>query len=285
MKRVTDNPIEALINAGAEIGEVMMVPYYGCGVQAGLPTDMGDPDMGSMYVPKDLVGDGTIYTIRVRGESMTGFDIREGDTLMVCLQNTARSGDIVIASINGTCTVKTFFEDETGNNWLLPGNPAFEPILLNPDDNNRIAGVVKQIMHESPRISYRECVSIIRQSKKEQKHVISQADIAHALRVACDAMAERGMSGSRPWFAVYRAFTDKDVIARGDYQGFVSLLDSIMGEEAPSINIKDMRANIDVGCFQKPLALWNEANAPVRGKRYHDYLEIAKCTMQALDIY
>lgn len=271
-----------LMRVGLELGEVVKVPYFDCGVQAGVPTDSGNTPSGKMYIPTELLGDGVVYTVTVRGESMIDYDIREGDRLIVHCQRTAESGDIIIARINGACTVKTFFEDEDGDVWLIPGNPDFSPIHLQADDVNEIIGVVKQIIHESPRTSYRDCMRAIKSVKSGRKKGIGNMDIARALRAAYDMIVQRGLSGSRPWFAVYRTFTDRGVVAKGDYAGFTSILENIMGEEMPSINVKDMRANLDVLSFEDPVALWSIDNAPVNNKRFYDYLEIARVTNIAL---
>lgn len=273
---------EELLKIGLELGDVISVPDYECGVQAGLPADHGNMPSGGMFIPEELAAAGSVYTVKVRGESMIDYDIKEGDRLIVHFQSTAESGDIVIAMVNGACTVKTFFEDEDGDLWLIPGNPDFTPIKLLGGDDNRIIGIVKQIIHETPRISYRECVKAIKASKKEHRQQIKMEDIVRALKAAVEAMTERGLSGSRPWFAVYRTFTDRGVIEKGDYTGFVALLENIMGEEAPSINVKDMRGNIDVQSFEKPVSLWSVDDAPVGAKRFYDYLEVAKVTNRAL---
>ena len=272
---------EELLKIGLELGEVVQVPYYECGVQAGIPTESGDVPAGMMLIPKDLYDD-SVITMMVRGESMIAYDIREGDKLIVHVQNTAQSGDIVIAMINGASTVKTYFEDEDGDKWLIPGNPNFTPIQLKPEDNNMITGVVRQIIHESPRTSYRDCAKAIKSVKKEQKRPIKDADIARALKSAMESMEKRGLSGSRPWFAVYRTFTDRGVIEKGDYAGFASLLERVMGDECPTLSTRDMRVNLDIQSFERPVSLWSVDNCPVSSKRFYDLLEVANATNKAL---
>lgn len=272
---------EELLKIGLELGEVVQVPYYECGVQAGIPTECGDVPAGMMLIPKDLYDD-SVITMMVRGESMIAYDIREGDKLIVHVQHTAQSGDIVIAMINGASTVKTYFEDEDGDKWLIPGNPNFTPIQLKPEDDNMITGVVRQIIHESPRTAYRDCARAIKNVKKEQKRIIRDVDIARALKAAIETMQERKLTGSRPWFAVYRTFTDRGIIENGDYSGFTSLLERIIGEECPIISVKDMKQNMDVMSFAHPVSMWTIDNAPVTGKRFYDYLEVANVTNKAL---
>lgn len=279
---MVDELREILNQVGLELGEVIAVPDFDCGVQAGIPREPGDAWPGVSYIPSDLFGDGNLFTVTVRGESMRDYDLKEGDRLMVRMQATAECGDIVIASINGASTVKTYFEDEDGGKWLIPGNEAFDPIELKPEDDNRIVGVVKQIIHETPRTSYRDCMKILKSRKKDSKQVVRNVDIARAFKAAVETMSARGLKGSRPWFAVYRVFVDRSVIEKGDYTGFVAMTEEIMKEDAPTINIKDMRGNVEVLSFDGPVSLWNADNAPVSGKRFYDYLEVAKATKSAL---
>lgn len=78
-------------------------------------------------LPRQLVGDGSLFLLRVTGESMTGAAISDGDWVVVRQQPTADSGDIVAAMIDGEATVKTLKRAE-GETWLLPANPAYSPI-------------------------------------------------------------------------------------------------------------------------------------------------------------
>jgi len=78
-------------------------------------------------LPKQMVGEGTLFLLQVKGESMIEAAICDGDWVVVRQQPTAENGDIVAAMIDDEATVKTF--KKTGDEvWLLPHNPAFEPI-------------------------------------------------------------------------------------------------------------------------------------------------------------
>ena len=78
-------------------------------------------------LPKQLVGEGTLFLLQVRGDSMIDAAICDGDWVVVRQQPTANNGDIVAALLDTEATVKTF--KRTGNSvWLLPHNPAYEPI-------------------------------------------------------------------------------------------------------------------------------------------------------------
>lgn len=78
-------------------------------------------------LPRQLVGDGQLFLLEVSGESMIDAAICNGDYVVIRQQPTAENGEIVAAMIDGEATVKTF-QRKDGQVWLLPHNPAFEPI-------------------------------------------------------------------------------------------------------------------------------------------------------------
>jgi repressor LexA len=78
-------------------------------------------------LPKDLVGEGTLFLLRVVGDSMVDAAITDGDWVVVRQQPVADNGDIVAAMIDGEATVKTF-KRRDGHLWLLPHNDAYQPI-------------------------------------------------------------------------------------------------------------------------------------------------------------
>ncbi|MFC7504642.1 transcriptional repressor LexA [Nocardioides sp. CPCC 206347] len=78
-------------------------------------------------LPRQLVGDGQLFLLQVSGESMIDAAICDGDYVVIRQQPTAENGEIVAAMIDGEATVKTF-QRKAGQVWLLPHNPAFEPI-------------------------------------------------------------------------------------------------------------------------------------------------------------
>jgi len=79
-------------------------------------------------LPKEIVGEGPLFLLRVAGDSMIEAAITDGDWVVIRQQPVAENGDIVAAMIDGEATVKTFKRRE-GHIWLLPHNPAYEPIL------------------------------------------------------------------------------------------------------------------------------------------------------------
>jgi len=85
---------------------------------------------------------GTVFALRVRGDSMTGAGILAGDIVLARQQEHADRGDIVVALIGDEATVK-YFEPEAQRVRLLPANDAYQPIVIDPGtDTFRIAGKV-----------------------------------------------------------------------------------------------------------------------------------------------
>jgi repressor LexA len=93
-------------------------------------------------LPRELVGEGTLFTLRVAGDSMVEAAICDGDWVVVRQQPTAENGEIVAAMIDGEATVKTY-KRRDGHVWLLPHNPAYEPI---PGDEATILGRVVSVL-------------------------------------------------------------------------------------------------------------------------------------------
>nr|WP_198165253.1 transcriptional repressor LexA [Nocardia fusca] len=95
-------------------------------------------------LPRELVGDGSLFLLKVVGESMVDAAICDGDWVVVRQQNVADNGDIVAAMLDGEATVKTF--KRSGKDvWLMPHNPHFEPI---PGNDARILGKVVTVIRK-----------------------------------------------------------------------------------------------------------------------------------------
>ncbi|MDA8291720.1 MAG: transcriptional repressor LexA [Actinomycetota bacterium] len=85
-------------------------------------------------LPEDLTGTGQLFMLTVRGESMVGAGILDGDYVVVRRQEDAEPGDVVVAGIpGGEATVKTYRRSR-GRVVLVPSNPAFDEIELAPED-------------------------------------------------------------------------------------------------------------------------------------------------------
>jgi repressor LexA len=95
-------------------------------------------------LPKQLVGEGTHFLLNVTGDSMIDAAIADGDWVVVRQQPVAENGDIVAAMIDGEATVKTFKRRDE-RVWLMPHNPAYDPI---PGDDATILGRVVAVLRK-----------------------------------------------------------------------------------------------------------------------------------------
>ncbi|RJL34444.1 transcriptional repressor LexA [Bailinhaonella thermotolerans] len=134
-------------NAEAEDGAVgrpaaAYVPVVGR-IAAGGPILAEEAIEDVFALPKQLVGEGTLFLLKVQGDSMIDAAIADGDWVVVRQQPVADNGDIVAALIDGEATVKTFKRKDDGHVWLLPHNPAYDPI---PGDEASILGRVVAVL-------------------------------------------------------------------------------------------------------------------------------------------
>ena len=93
-------------------------------------------------LPREIVGEGTLFLLQAKGDSMLDAAICDGDWVVVRQQPNANNGEIVAAMLDGEATVKTYRQRD-GHIWLMPHNPAFEPIL---GDNASILGKVVAVL-------------------------------------------------------------------------------------------------------------------------------------------
>ena len=113
--------------AGIQVGDAAMVPLVGR-IAAGVPIT-ADQQIDEIFpLPRQLVGKGDLFMLKVVGESMIDAAIMDGDWVVVRKQKTAENGQIVAAMLDGEATVKVFRQRD-GHTWLLPRNTNFEPIV------------------------------------------------------------------------------------------------------------------------------------------------------------
>lgn len=111
----------------AQTQETAYVPLVGQ-IAAGVPITADQQVEEVVPLPRQLVGDGNLFMLKVVGDSMVDAAICDGDFVVVRQQREAENGDIVAAMLDGEATVKVFRRRD-GHTWLLPRNSAFEPIL------------------------------------------------------------------------------------------------------------------------------------------------------------
>ena len=111
-------------------------------IAAGGPILAEEADRGRLPAAPTGGRRGTLFLLQVAGDSMVDAAITDGDWVVVRQQPVADNGDIVAAMIDGEATVKTF-KRRDGHVWLMPHNPAYEPI---PGDEATILGRVTAVL-------------------------------------------------------------------------------------------------------------------------------------------
>lgn len=255
------------------------VPRSGIGVKCGLPTVPGDFNWEDyMMLPKALVGTHPQIFVPAIGDSMTGANFEEGDLLRVQLGVDCDDGDNVLAWIDGSCTVKTYFQDDEGLQWLVPQNETYDAILITGEYDVHILGRVVGVEKQSPRVSFKECQKYVRRARTKMKmaRLLSPEQVDAVIREVAPQVKH-----SRQWYAVYRAFADHQQAGEGSLASFCErVIRVVPGHAHPPVPREVQR--MAVQSFSKPVALWSSANAPVSGVRYNDYLRIAQLTAKLL---
>ncbi len=126
---------------GHEVAEGMLVPLVGR-IAAGGPI-LADQSVEDVFtLPRQLVGDGELFMLRVAGDSMVDAAICDGDWVVVRRQQVAENGEVVAALLGDEATVKTL-QRRDGHIWLMPANPAYSPIL---GDDAALLGKVVSVL-------------------------------------------------------------------------------------------------------------------------------------------
>jgi repressor LexA len=128
-------------DSGPQVQDAAMVPLVGR-IAAGVPIT-ADQQVDEVFpLPRQLVGKGDLFMLKVVGESMIDAAICDGDWVVVRQQKDAANGEIVAAMLDGEATVKVFRQRD-GHTWLLPRNSAFEPIL---GDDAEVLGKIVAVL-------------------------------------------------------------------------------------------------------------------------------------------
>jgi hypothetical protein len=243
-------------------------------VKCGIPTEIGDENIDDYWwLPKSLTDMHPELMIRADGDSMIDAGYEDGDLLRIRFGVTFHDGDNVLAWIDGQCTVKTLFTDEEGMRWLVPQNDSYDAILLKEEMDVRILGVVLGVEKASVRASSRKAISSILRTKKKLKTArnLSTKQVDEQLiRIG------EYVQHARQWYAVMRAMADAEVQDESDFDGFCSRICLLLPQHKHLPDAKELQ-RMAVLSFAKQVAMWVECDAPVTGKRFRDYLAIAKC--------
>ena len=133
-----DSTVTPLVSVSDNI---VSVPLVGR-IAAGIPITPEQHVEDVVGLPRQLVGNGNLFMLKVVGDSMIDAAICDGDWVVVREQATADNGDIVAAMLDEEATVKVF-KQRDGHTWLLPQNSAYEPIL---GDHATVMGKVVTVL-------------------------------------------------------------------------------------------------------------------------------------------
>ncbi len=104
----------------------LRIPVYGS-VPAGIPIEAIEDITGYEEITPAMADTGSFIALKIKGDSMTP-QICNGDTVIVRLQSDADSGDTVIAMLGGSDATCKKIKKDIGGVWLMPNNPAFDPM-------------------------------------------------------------------------------------------------------------------------------------------------------------
>lgn len=126
--------------------EVAQIPLVGT-VAAGLPLLAEENVTDYFPMPVDMLPNQKVFMLSVKGDSMINCGILNGDRVIVQQQNTCNDGEIVVALVEDSATVKRFYKED-GHIRLQPENDAMEPIIV-PDCQilGKVIGLLRMGMH------------------------------------------------------------------------------------------------------------------------------------------
>lgn len=127
----------------ADRGVGRKVPIIGR-VAAGAPLLAQENRVGELTVDADLARGGC-FLLKVKGQSMQGAGILDGDLVLVRPQRDAETGEVVVALLEGEATVKRLVKKD-GRVTLKPENPDFKPLLVRQDESFQLVGKVAAVL-------------------------------------------------------------------------------------------------------------------------------------------
>ena len=255
------------------------VPVYDVPASCGLPLPLGNETNDFKMVPKGILASMDTFFVRAKGDSMIGANIIDGDLVLVDKTAQVYDSDIVVALIDGECVLKCYCTDDDGQTWLAPRNDAYDAIPVREGQDLFIFGVVTEVWRKSPRVTHRECIDVVNRTKRRARKPkeVCLSEVQAAIR----DIAPKVTNG-RQWFAVYRALADRKLVGEECFEAFCRLVAEAVPEH-PRLPVYTEMQRMSVMCFAKPIWQWQADNAPVTGKRYLDYLMLAKEMLKRLE--
>jgi repressor LexA len=143
LHRADTDPIE-----GSMGSDIVYIPFLGR-IEAGIPAPPAVEARDGIGIDRNLFENRGDFVLEVKGDSMTGDHIIEGDLVVVKRVETAENGDTVVAMVDGEATVKRYYKK--GRKVILrPANSSYEPIVFEGEDARtctvlgRIVGIIRR---------------------------------------------------------------------------------------------------------------------------------------------
>ena len=257
------------------------VPLYESEVPCGPPEDVTSEILAMASLPDDMIGDNPTFMVRAKGDSMVDLSIMPGDILLVEYGIWPQEQDTVLAYIDGAPTIKSFHTSPDGTHWLVPNNEKmdYKAIPLDEGSKVKITGVVKASLKKNIRATYRKCEEIVnqtRQEKAEPEPEITEQNVSRAIRNIAGMVQTK-----RQWYSVYMVMLNYNLINDGDFEGFCDRVRMEVPYHHHLPTVAELQ-RMAVMSFVKPVRQWNVDYAPVTGKRFKDYKNIALKTDEFL---
>lgn len=259
------------------------IEVYESTLHAGNPTEMGDVPPDMIMIPRSMVSSLPCIMVKVEGDSMIDLGLEDGQSVMLCIGAQPHENDVVAAIVDGAGTIKCYAEDENGQAWLIPQNEEkmneYKSIRLDEQVNVHIIGVVVNHLTGQPRGKSRHSKKYIDAAKKDYED--DTITISDERMKAVILMLSKIIVIGRMWYAVYRMLVDYLKVEEDDFDGFCSLVEGVVPHHEHLPKVAEMQA-MAVESFAKPVAKWDEKRAPVKGKRFKAYSQLAKRTEELL---
>lgn len=127
----------------------LKLPYLDGGIQCGFPSPAQDYIDKSLDMNRELIDHpAATYYVKISGQSMIGAGIDDGDIAVVDMSLTPRSGDVVVAFLDGEHTIKYYCPSPKNARvlWLKPANKNYAPIRVTEANEFRVFGVVTKVI-------------------------------------------------------------------------------------------------------------------------------------------
>ena len=153
IQEIMDNkkPIDGAEYITLEDAKRVKLPYFE-GLAAGFPSPASDYQHENLDLNEKFVHHAEAsYFVRVKGESMIGLGILDGDICLVDRSEEIADGNIVVAFVNGGLTVKTIDTSTRDQGYLrlMPANPDFKPIIIDANDQFILQGKVTSVHRDT----------------------------------------------------------------------------------------------------------------------------------------